>query len=159
MTSYHRLLDEIVAGESDPPAMVTALGLPRIDGWAPCRVWGTWEVDTVLVGPGGVFGGYLAAVADSFSGMCMYTVLADGQWLATRELSTRFLLPLRGGRVHTESTVIRSEGRRTWVDTVFRSEDGTTVCTAQAVQVTTVANWTGPAAPWRDRPAPTAGSA
>ncbi|MFB7102405.1 PaaI family thioesterase [Streptomyces hydrogenans] len=136
MRSYHRLLDRIVAGDANPPAVVEALRLPSIDGWAADgRVWGTWEVDPVVVGPGGVFGGYLAAVADSYSGVCMYTVLEDGQWLATRELTTRFLLPVTGGRVRTESTVVRTEGRRVWVDTVFTTDDGLKVCTAQAVQV------------------------
>ncbi|MFI1223584.1 MULTISPECIES: PaaI family thioesterase [unclassified Streptomyces] len=135
MRSYHRLLDRIVAGEAGPPAFAEALRLPRPDGWADGRVWGSWDVDPVVVGPGGVFGGYLAAVADSFSGICMYTVLEEGQWLATRELTLRFLLPVTGGRVRTESAVVRSEGRRVWVDTVFTTDDGLKVCTAQAVQV------------------------
>lgn len=135
MRGYHQLLDRIVAGEANPPAVVEALRLPSIDGWADDRVWGTWDVDPLVVGPGGVFGGYLAAVADSFSGVCMYTVLEDDQWLATRELSVRFLLPLTGGRVRTESAVVRAEGRRVWVDTVFTTGAGVTVCTAQAVQV------------------------
>ncbi|MEU2656787.1 PaaI family thioesterase [Streptomyces sp. NPDC007325] len=139
MRSYHRLLDRIVAGEADPPAVVDALRLPGIDGWADRRVWGTWDVDPVVVGPGGLFGGYLAAVADGFSGVCMYTVLEDGQWLATRELTTRFLLPVTGGRIRTESAVVRTQGRRVWVDTVFTAEDGTKVCTAQAVQVVVAA--------------------
>ncbi|WP_097868780.1 PaaI family thioesterase [Streptomyces sp. rh34] len=135
MRSYHRLLDRIVADEASPPAVVEALRLPGLDGWADGRVWGTWDVDPVMVGPGGMFGGYLAAVADSFSGICMYTVLEDGQWLATRELTMRFLLPVTGGRVRTESAVVRTQGRRVWVDTVFTTEDGLKVCTAQAVQV------------------------
>ncbi|WP_053161297.1 PaaI family thioesterase [Streptomyces caatingaensis] len=135
MRGYHRLLDGIVAGRAGPPPVVEAMRLPGIDGWADGRVWGTWDVDPVVVGPGGVFGGYLAAVADSFSGICMYTVLEDGQWLATRELTLRFLLPVTGGRVRTESSVVRTEGRRVWIDTVFRTDDGTKVCTARAVQV------------------------
>ena len=135
MRSYHRLLDAIVADEADPPAVVEALRLPRIDGWGAGRVWGTWDVDPVMVGPTGVFGGYLAAVADSFSGLCVYTVLEDGQWLATRELTVRFLLPVTGGRVRTESAAVRAEGRRLWVDTVFTTDEGQTLCTAQAVQI------------------------
>ncbi|MFF8770291.1 PaaI family thioesterase [Kitasatospora sp. NPDC015120] len=135
MHGYHQLLDRIVAGTASPPAVMDALRLPRIEGWKDRRVWGSWEVDPVVVGPGGVFGGYLAAVADSFAGVCMYTVLEDDQWLATRELSMRFLLPLTGGRVRTEATVVRADRRRVWVDTVFTTESGTTVCTAQAVQV------------------------
>lgn len=138
MSGYHRLLDRIVAGRASPPAVVESLRLPVIDGWSADRVWGTWDVDPLVVGPAGVFGGYLAAVADSFSALCMYTVLEDHQWLATRELTTRFLLPLTGGRVRTESAVVRAEGRRVWVDTVFTVDAGVTVCTARAVQVVTV---------------------
>ena len=133
MRGYHQLLDRIVLGQAKPPAVGEAMRLPGIDGWADGRVWGTWEVDPVVVGPGGVFGGYLAAVADSFSGICMFTFLEDGQWLATRELTMRFLMPVTGGRVRTESAVVRTDNRRVWVDTEFRTDDGTKVCTAQAV--------------------------
>ncbi|KUJ68013.1 hypothetical protein ACZ90_22435 [Streptomyces albus subsp. albus] len=149
MGSFHLLLDRIVSGRSAPPPVVGALRLPGIDGWADGRVWGTWDVDPVMVGPGGVFGGYLSAVADSYAGLCMYTVLEDGQWLATRELTMRFLAPLPGGRVRTEAAVVRREGRRVWVDTAFTTDAGLTVCTAQAVQVVTTARHTGPAAQWQ----------
>ncbi|WP_411107024.1 PaaI family thioesterase [Streptomyces sp. cmx-4-9] len=152
MRSFHLLLDKIVAKESRPPAIVEVLRLPGIDGWEEGRIWGEWDVDPVMVGPGGVFGGYLSAVADSYAGMCMYTVLEDGEWLATRELSMRFLAPVPGGRVRTESSIVKTEGRRVWVDTVFTDASGVTVCTAQVVQVVVAARRTGAAAQWQEEP-------
>jgi len=92
MSFWAKRLDDIVEGTATPPPMVMAMRLPRIRGWEPGRVWGDWPLDKDMFHAGGsVFGGYLVALADSFTGPAMSTTLADNEFFTTSDL--RVVLP------------------------------------------------------------------
>jgi acyl-coenzyme A thioesterase PaaI-like protein len=134
MTSFTELLDRIVAGQGKAPPIVEALKLPSVTGWKPGRVWSDWEVHEAIIGPGGVFGGYFALVADSLAGLAVQSILDEGLWLSTATLEVRFLAPATSPRLSGAAFVDRQEGRKVWVKVEFTSNE-VAVCRADVLAV------------------------
>ncbi|MFN2464051.1 MAG: PaaI family thioesterase, partial [Candidatus Dormibacteria bacterium] len=115
------LLDRIVALDGDKPRFIDIMRIPTVDGWEEGRVWTEWSVPEDFVTPAGtLFGGYFAAVADSLLGVVMFSVLEDGEFIATSQLDIRLLRPARGGdRVRCEATVVNRGSRMAHCEAVF----------------------------------------
>jgi uncharacterized protein (TIGR00369 family) len=62
-------------------------------------------------GGGFLHGGALTALADTAVAIAIKTLLPEGTVFATTELTTRFLAPVREGRVTTAAAVTGPEGR------------------------------------------------
>lgn len=138
-TVWTKVLDAIVARDlsaGEPPPAVVTMRLPPIDGWQSGHVWGTWEVDPALFqGAGVVFGGFLAALADSASGLAMCTILADEEWFTTSDLRISFFRPVSKGKVEFVSEVIHRGRRQAHVETVFVNDENKVVAKATTTQV------------------------
>ena len=131
----HRL-DAVVAGTGNRTAYAEALRLPRPTGWEPGRVWTVWEVDPAFLTPwGGVFGGYLAALADESAGLAALSVLEPGETFATNDLRISPLRAVRGGTVTIESRVLHRGRSTIFVEIEFRSEDDLLLVKGSAIQM------------------------
>ena len=138
MSNGTDLLDSIVARHGVKPRFLDVMRIPAIDGWEPGRAWTEWEVPEDFVTPAGtLFGGYFAAVADSLLGVVMFSVLDDGEFIATSQLDVRFLRPARGGdHVRCEATVVNRGSRMAHCEAVFTSiSSGKLLAKASATQV------------------------
>lgn len=136
MGRWAELLDGIVARAGEPPPFVTALRLPGIDGWEPGRVWGTWPVDPELFHLGGaLFGGYLAVLADSATGLAMTSTLADDETFTTSDLRVSFFRPVTGGTLSFTAEVLNRGRRMAHVEATFTNDEGKVVGRATATQV------------------------
>lgn len=136
MSLASETLDAIVARTGSPPPFVTALDIPGIEGWEPGRVWGTWDVDPRMHhAAGAVFGGYIAAVADSFVGLAMFSTMPDGEWFTTSDLRISFFRPIIAGRIDVVSEVVYRSRRQGHVEAVFVDEKDKVMAKAVATQV------------------------
>ena len=143
MSSGTELLDAIVARQQAKPRFLDVMRIPAIDGWEKGRVWTEWAVPEEFVTPAGtLFGGYFAAVADSLLGVVMFSVLDDGEFIATSQLDVRFLRPARGGdHVRCEATVVNRGSRMAHCEAVFtHAESGKLLAKASATQVILASN-------------------
>ena len=130
------ILDSIVAGTNTPPPVVGALRLPGIEGWDRGRVWGEWKVDPdMLTLAGTLFGGYIAALADSYVGLAMMTTLADDEWFTTSDLRTSFFRPVVSGKIEIAAEVLNRGRRMAHVECIFVNDDDKVVAKATATQV------------------------
>lgn len=130
------VLDAIVAGTSTPPPCIRTLRVPRIEGWEPGRVWVRWKPDRDFFHEfGAVFGGYLAALADSFVGLAMFSTLGEGERFTTSDLRYSFFRPVSEGVVTIEAKVVHRGRRMAHVEAVFTNEDGKIAGKATATQV------------------------
>lgn len=140
-TVWTKILDAIVArdvGAAQPPPFVFALRMPPIDGWQPGHVWGAWEVDRDMFhAAGAVFGGYLAAIADSVSGLAMLSVLADDETFSTSDVRISFFRPVTGGKLEFVAEVVNRGRRQAHVETVFVNDEDKVVAKATTTQVIT----------------------
>ncbi len=75
-------------------------------------------------GGGFLHGGVLTALADTAVAMAIKTVLPPGTVFATTELTTRFLAPVRQGRVTARATVTGPEERTFRGEAVVTDETG-----------------------------------
>lgn len=133
---WRAILDSIVAGTNTPPPVVGALRLPGIQGWDRGRVWGEWKVDPdMLTLAGTLFGGYIAALADSFVGLAMMTTLAEDEWFTTSDLRTSFFRPVVSGKIEIASEVLNRGRRMAHVECIFVNDDDKVVAKATATQV------------------------
>jgi len=133
---WKELLDSIVDRSSTPPPVVAKLGLPPIDGWENGRVWGAWQVDTELFNAAGaLFGGYLAALADSFTGLAMMTTLAEDEWFTTSDLRVSYFRPVLAGKLEIAAEVVNRGRRLAHCECVFVNDDDRVVAKATATQV------------------------
>lgn len=137
MSIVSQQLNSIVDGSNpNPPPMVGALRLPPIAGWEKGRVWGIWDVDPEMFHAGGaVFGGYLAALADSFLSLAMFSTLADDEMFTTADLRISFFRPVSEGRLNIEATVIHRGRRMGQVEASFTTPDGKLAARATATEV------------------------
>ena len=136
MGTWAKVLDDIVAGSVDPPPMVTTLRLPPITGWEPGRVWGDWKVDPDMFhAMGAVFGGYIAALADSFTSLAMLSTLADDEYFSTSDLRVAFFRPISAGTIQIVSEVVHRGRRQAHVEAVFVDERDKVACKATATEV------------------------
>lgn len=133
---WTQLLDDIVARRNNPPPMVGALRLPGLDGWERGRVWGAWDVDPDMFHAGGaVFGGYLAALADSYVGLAMASALSDDEFFTTGDLRVAFFRPVTKGRLDIAAEVLNRGRRMAHVECIFVNDDDKVVAKATATQV------------------------
>jgi len=129
-------LDAIVAGTAEPPPVVTALRLPAIEGWERGRVWGDWKVDPDLMNAGGaVFGGYIAALADSYVGLAMMSAIDDDEWFTTSDLRVSFFRPVTKGTLQVAAEVLNRGRRMAHCECIFVNDDDKVVAKATATQV------------------------
>jgi uncharacterized protein (TIGR00369 family) len=132
------MLDAIVAGEGEPPPMVRTLRLPAIQGWEPGHVWGEYKVDPEMFhAAGSLFGGYLAALADSFLGLAMFTVLEDEELFTTGDLRVSFFRPVTGGTLQIAAEVLNRGRRMAHCEVVFVNDDDKMAGKATATQIIT----------------------
>lgn len=135
MSFWGDVLDTIVAGTGVPPPMVAALKLPRIEGWEPGSVWGDWPLDKDMYhAAGSVFGGYLAALADSFTGLAMFTVLKDDETFTTSDLRLAFFRPVTTD-LHIVAEVLNRGRRQAHVEATFVDDRDKVAAKATATQV------------------------
>jgi len=135
MTFWGDMLDTIVAGTGEPPPMVVALKLPTIQGWAPGSVWGDWPLNKDMYhAAGSVFGGYLGALADSFTGLAMFTVLKDDETFTTSDLRVSFFRPVTSD-LHIVAEVLNRGRRQAHVEATFVDDRDKVACKATATQV------------------------
>lgn len=136
MPNWSQFLDGIVARTNDPPPFVPVLRLPGIEGWERGRVWGEWKVDPDLFTLAGtLFGGYLAALADSFVGLAMTTTLADDETFTTSDLRISFFRPVATGTLEIAAEVLNRGRRMAHVECVFVNDADKIVAKATATQV------------------------
>jgi uncharacterized protein (TIGR00369 family) len=137
MSFWTALLDGMVAGtNTSPPPMVRTLKLPPINRWEPGRTWAEWKVDPAFFHErGAVFGGYLAALADSALALVTMTVLEEGEQISTSDLRVSYFRPVTGGTLQIEANVIHRGRRQISVEVVFKREDGKLAAKATATQV------------------------
>jgi uncharacterized protein (TIGR00369 family) len=117
-------------------ASEAATGLPaylgaRITDLGPGRLVAEMEVRAELLTPfGTLHGGVMAGFVDHVLGCVLYPLMARGQWAATTEFKLNYLVPVRGGTLVAESTVL-SLGKRTAVVRVEVTCGEQSVCLAQ----------------------------
>ena len=135
MSFWSDFLDNVVSGTGTPPPMVVALRLPRIAGWEPGRVWGDWPLDKDMFHAGGsVFGGYLAALADSYTGLAMSSVLNDNEFFTTSDLRVAYFRPVVTD-LHIVAEVLNRGRRQAHVEATFVDDRDKVACKATATQV------------------------
>lgn len=81
---------------------------------------------TVRLSQGGgvAHGGALTTLADTAVAMAIKSLLAEGTIFATTELTTRFLAPLREGKMTATARVAGPEGRTFRGEAVVADEEG-----------------------------------
>jgi uncharacterized protein (TIGR00369 family) len=135
VTLWQERLDRIQAGLQEKPAVVELLRLPDILSWEPGRVTTKWKVDSDFFTIGGqLFGGYLAALADQVLGHTAMTVLQDGTWFRTVDLSLTYYRPVRAGIIWINGRVAHASRQLIHIDVDFRDEDDNLLCVARGVQ-------------------------
>lgn len=78
-------------------------------------------------GGGLLHGGALTALADTAVAMAIKSLLPAGTAFATTELTTRFLAPVRSGRVVARARVTGPEGRTFFGEARLEDEEGNEV--------------------------------
>lgn len=84
-------------------------------------------------GGGFLHGGVLTTLADTAVAMAIKTLLPEGTVFATTELTTRFLAPVKSGRVRAAATVTGPDGRTFCGDAIVTDESGREVARFSSV--------------------------
>lgn len=136
MTLAQTVLDQIVARTVDPPTHVKTLRLPYLDGWEPGRVWGRWDVDEAYFhAMGAVFGGYIAALADHFVSLAIWSTMSDDETFTTADLRLSFFRPITTGTVEIAAEVLHRGRRMAHVEAVFLDHQDKVAVKATATKV------------------------
>ncbi len=130
--------DRLKSGEWAPPPGIANLGItPQL--WLKQVSYGRivyeWPNDGSRdIGPGRVFGGWIAALSDHIVSMTMASALEDGEWFTTTELTTRMFRPMQQGLIRIEGCLI-NRGRTTgFVEADFTDTRGKLVARASAAK-------------------------
>lgn len=137
-TIAHTVLDQIVARDPNTPRPphVDSLRFQPIDGWEPGRVWGTWEVDKSFYhGMGAVFGGYIAAIADNYLSLAMWSTMSDDEVFTTSDLRVSYFRPVVDGKLEIVAEVVNRGRRLAHVEATFVDERGKVCAKATATEV------------------------
>lgn len=135
MGRWQTLLDQVVAGEPPPIPFVDTLDLPGLVKWERGRIWQEWPVREDVFHPrGGVFGGYIAALADRALGLVTMTVLEDDEAFTTADLNVSFFRPVSSGVLRIEAEVIHRGRSLIQTETTFTRDDGKLAAKAAASQ-------------------------
>ena len=86
------------------------------------------------IGPGRVFGGWIAALSDHIVSMTMASALEDGEWFTTMELTTRMFRPMQHGIVRVEGRLINRGKTTGFVEANYYGENGKLVAQATAMK-------------------------
>lgn len=62
--------------------------------------------DAIMNGVGTVHGGAIASIVDHVASVVVYPLVEVGRWVATLELKTSYLAPVKAGEVVAEATVL-----------------------------------------------------
>lgn len=84
-------------------------------------------------GGGFLHGGVLTALADTAVAMAIKTLLPEGTVFATTELTTRFLAPVKSGRVTATATVSGPDGRSFFGEATVNDASGREVARFNSV--------------------------
>ena len=135
MSFWQDVLDGYISGSTPEPVVNKKLGLePALVDWRPGFVEKRWQVDPDLLHGRALFGGYIAAIADQVLGLAVMTVLEDGYFFGTTNMSISYLSPVMGGELRVEGEVIRQRSKSIYVECTFYCEDEI-VAKASATQV------------------------
>ena len=131
-------LDALIAGDAEPPPVVTTLQLGLLDAWGEGWVRKRWKPHPeIMNGDGSMFGGYLSALADQMMAFAAMTVIAEPCAFRTTDLQVRFF---RLGRAHPmliEGRVVSLSKSLIHIEIEFRREDGELIAKASGQQVVT----------------------
>jgi acyl-coenzyme A thioesterase PaaI-like protein len=135
MAFWQDMLDGFISGNTPEPLVNKKLGLePALSEWRPGFLVKRWKVDPDLFHGRALFGGYIAAIADQVLGLTAMTVLKDGYFFGTTNMSISYLSPVMGGELRVEGEVIRQRSKSIYVECSFYC-DGEIVAKASATQV------------------------
>ena len=128
-------LDQLVAGNAQPPPVVATLKLGLLDAWGEGWIRKTWQPSPELEnGDGTMFGGYLAALADQALAFAAMTVVGETQAYRTINLALNFVRVTRMVPLTIEARVVAVTKQVITVRAEFRREDGQLVAEATAQQ-------------------------
>lgn len=128
-------LDQLVAGEVQPPPVVATLKLGLLDAWGEGWIRKTWTPSPDLENAdGSMFGGYLASLADQALAFAAMTVVSDTQAYRTINLQLNFVRVTRLVPLSIEAKVVAVTRQLITVRAEFRREDGQLVAEAAAQQ-------------------------
>ena len=135
MSFWQAILDGFIDGSTPEPLVNKKLGLdPALSDWRPGFVEKRLRVDPELFHGRALFGGYIAAIADQVLGLAAMTVLEDGKFFGTTNMSISYLAPVTGGELRVEGEVIRQRSKSIYVECTFFTGDDI-VAKASATQV------------------------
>lgn len=135
MPFWQDLLDSLVNGTAPEPLVNQKLGLGQaLSEWSPGLVEKRWQVDPELFHGGALFGGYIAAIADQVLGLAAMTVLEDGYFFGTTNMSINYLAPVTGGELRIRGEVVQQRKKSIFVECSFFSGEKL-VAKASATQV------------------------
>ena len=106
----------------------------HIESVGPGRVRIRYAVKPEFMHPGNaVQGGIITVYADMAMAMAAHTLCADGEFMATSQLSISFLAPVLKGPVFGEGTVVK-RGRSTFfMEAVVKDAEGAELARATSV--------------------------
>jgi uncharacterized protein (TIGR00369 family) len=134
MSFWQDLLSSYADGSAEEPLANQKLGLGTLDEWRPGFASKRWPVDTDLFHGRALFGGYIAALADQMLGLAAMTVLDDGHFFGTTNMTINYLAPVTGGELLIEAHVVSQRKRSILVECSFYV-DKDLVAKASATQV------------------------
>lgn len=135
MAMWQDILDGFIDGTIPEPLVNQKLGLgAALAEWRPGFVRKEWVVDPELFHGRALFGGYIAGLADQVLGLAVMTVLEDGYFFGTTNMSINYLSPVTGGELRIEGEVVRQQKRSIYVECTFYSDDNI-VAKASATQI------------------------
>lgn len=137
MPSWSNILKRIAAGEAEKaPPHVEALKLyaGKLTVLEPGRIRYDWTVDPQFLNPVGVFGGYLATLADQTCSFALMTLLRDDQNFTTSDLQMHFFRPVTSGLLACEGHVVNVSKTQAYVEATFTNGDGKLALKARAVE-------------------------
>ena len=134
MGFWQDMLDGYVNGTTPEPLANQKLGLGTLDAWHPGHVSKRWTVDPELFHGRALFGGYIAGLADQVLGLAAMTVLEDGVFFGTTDMTIHYLAPVTGGELRIEGSVVKQRKKSIFVECCFYLQNDL-VAKASATQV------------------------
>ena len=106
----------------------------HIESIDPGRVRIRYAVKPEFMHPGhAVQGGIITVYADMAMAMAAQTLCADGEFMATSQLSISFLAPVLTGPVFGEGTVVKRGSATFFMEAVVKDADGVELARATSV--------------------------
>ena len=115
-------------------APVAKLVDAHIESIDPGRVRIRYAVKPEFMHPGNaVQGGIITVYADMAMAMAAHTLCADGEFMATSQLSISFLAPVLKGPVFGEGTVVKRGRSTLFMEAVVKDAEGVELARATSV--------------------------